>query len=228
MDDLPAQTQQAVPRRLSHEPDWGYLLREIYELYRNAGAGGSDRIRAHQRAVREAISRLIAADPPLRARAPETKPVTNHLKRALDLGRQRHLAPLVHAIDSVKPELSWLWGYDKVPKGLTERFAWAEFTGNTGPVATDEVILGLVLFAPGCVYPSHAHKGISESYYVLSGTVSQNHDGVYAAGSMIFNPPDRLHRITVGQRDPALLLYAWHGPREALGGQKLVFSRPKR
>ena len=46
-------------RRLSDYPDWGYLLREYYEVYRFLSSGGSDRIRAHQRAVRESISRVI-------------------------------------------------------------------------------------------------------------------------------------------------------------------------
>ncbi|MEL6481956.1 MAG: dimethylsulfonioproprionate lyase family protein, partial [Pseudomonadota bacterium] len=105
---------------------------------------------------------------------------------------------------------------------------WAELAGPQGPVATDEVIIGLVLFAPGCTYPSHAHTGITESYYVLSGSVSQNDDGVFAPGSMLFNPPGRRHRITVGQRDPALLAYAWVGTKNELADQKLSFRKPKR
>ena len=28
---------------------------------------------------------------------------------------------------------------------------------------------------------------------------------------MIFNPPEHLHRITVGKHEPALLAYAWMG-----------------
>ena len=94
-----------------------------------------------------------------------------------------------------------------------------------GPVETREVILGLVLFAPGCTYPAHAHSGITESYVCLSGAVSENHQGVYAPGSMIFNPPEHLHRITVSDREPALLAYAWIGRPEDLAGQKMVFTR---
>ena len=62
---------------------------------------------------------------------------------------------------------------------------------------------------------------------MLSGTVSQNDEGVYAPGSMIYNPAGRRHRITTGRRDPVLLAYAWIGPREALSGQKMRFSRSK-
>lgn len=82
-----------------------------------------------------------------------------------------------------------------------------------------------MLFAPGCTYPAHAHEGLTESYYVLSGTVSENDDGVYAPGSLIFNPPGRMHRITVGETEPALLAYAWHGPAEKLANQKMKFQR---
>jgi len=55
--------------------------------------------------------------------------------------------------------------------------------------------------------------------------MSENDEGVYAPGSMIFNPPGRSHRITVDAREPCLLAYAWIGPPEALARQKMVFSR---
>ncbi|MEM6677667.1 MAG: dimethylsulfonioproprionate lyase family protein [Pseudomonadota bacterium] len=214
--------------RLSTWPDWMYLLREVYEMYRGSGAGGSEAIRRHHREVREAVSRVLTADARVLDREPSQKPVTAHLKRALDLGRLERTAPLIRALESIEPRLSWLYGYDKVPRGLVDRFAWAEVAGPSGPVESVQVILGLVLFAPGCTYPAHSHNGITESYYVLSGSVSQNDDGVFAPGSMLFNPPGRRHRITVGKRDPALLFYAWAGPREALADQKLDFRRRRR
>ena len=126
------------------------------------------------------------------------------------------------------PDLSWQYGYEKVPKGLLGSYAYAEVAGPQGPVVTDDIILGIVLFAPGCTYPAHAHKGITESYVCLSGAVSENHQGVYVPGSMIFNPPEHLHRITVGISEPALLAYAWIGGRSDLIDQKMVFSRKKK
>lgn len=217
----------AATTRLTDRPDWGYLLAEFAELYRRGKAGGSARIRAHQRAVREAVARTIAANPPVIDRAPETKPVTAHLKRALDQGRRESTQSVIRAIESVVPDLCWLFGYEKVPKGLSAKYAYAEFAGPHGPVVTEEVILGVVLFAPKCTYPAHAHDGLTESYYTLSGAVSENDEGVYAPGSLIFNPPGRMHRITVGDTEPALLSYAWQGPRDKLAGQKMTFSKPK-
>ena len=224
--DKPEEADQAR-LRLSEFPDWGYLLREFYEAYRFLPSGGSDRIRSHQRAVREAISRVSKSNSDVRFDAPLQKPVTAHLKRALDEGRVERTAPLIRAVESIEGSLLWQYGYEKVPKGLENKYAYAEICGPNGPILTTEVILGLVLFAPGCTYPAHSHNGISESYICLSGAVSENHQGVYAPGSMIFNPPEHTHRITVSKLEPALLAYAWIGPQEKLANQKMVFSRKR-
>lgn len=213
--------------RLNAAPDWRYLLREFYELYRFSPSGGSDRIRGHQRAVREAISRVIKAGPEIRLDPPEELPVTRQLNRALSEAEDYRTAPVCRSIRAVADALVWRYGYEKVPRGLKNAYGYAELCGPNGPVVTEEVILGLVLFAPGCTYPAHAHKGITESYICLSGAVSENHQGVFAPGSLIFNPPEHMHRITVSDREPALLAYAWIGPREELVGQKMVFTRPR-
>lgn len=209
-------------------PNWRYLLQEYDELYRYLPAGGSDRIKSHQRKVREAISRLLKNNAKINLQPRAEKPVTAHLRRALDEGRQGVLAPVVRAFDALDSALSWQYGYEKVPKGLANSYAYAELAGLNGPIISDEIILGVVLFAPGCTYPAHAHKGITESYVCLSGAVSENHQGVYVPGSMIFNPPDHLHRITVGDREPALLAYAWIGDKADLHEQKMVFTRTRK
>jgi dimethylpropiothetin dethiomethylase len=217
-----------IDQTLRDVPDWRYLLQEYDELYRYLPAGGSDRIKSHQRKVREAISRLLKKNGQLQPQQRGVKPVTAHLRRALDEGRQGVLAPVVRALDAVNDQLSWQYGYEKVPKGLANSYAYAELAGLSGPVFSEEIILGVVLFAPGCTYPAHAHKGITESYVCLSGAVSENHQGVYVPGSMIFNPPDHLHRITVGDREPALLAYAWIGDKADLHEQKMVFTRARK
>ncbi len=209
-------------------PNWGYLLQEFQELYRRGKAGGSARIRTHQRAVREIIGRTLAANPRVLRRQPEQKPVTAHLQRAFDQGRREVTQSIIRAIEAIAPELTWQYGYEKVPPGLGKKFAYAEFAGPHGPVVTAELILGVVLFGPKCTYPAHAHDGLTESYYTLSGAVSENDEGVYAPGSLIFNPPGRMHRITVGDNEPSLLAYAWHGPIDKLADQKLVFKRATR
>ena len=65
MSDPVADPAPAPRATLSDRPDWRYLLRDFYELYRHLPAGGSARIRAHQRAVRERIAKVIKANPPV-------------------------------------------------------------------------------------------------------------------------------------------------------------------
>ena len=221
--ETPVPTEENI--RLAQRPDWVYLLREYYELYRFLSAGGSSKIRTHQRAVREAISKVIQANVAMTFPLPERKPVVGHMRRALDEGLAERHASCIRAIMAVQDALSWQYGYGRMPKGLSQKYAYAEITGPSGPVITEQVILGLVLFAPGCTYPAHAHDGITESYVCLSGSVSENHQGVYSPGSLIYNPPDHRHRITVADHEPALLAYAWHGPQEKLAGQVMSFRR---
>ncbi len=216
------------PVLLSDRPAWHYLLRDFLEMYRLIPAGGSAKIRGHQRLVRERISAVMRNNPALRDNLPERKPVAAHLQRALDQGRGTPMARVIRSIDGLSPELCWQYGYEKVPRGLDQKYAYAELVGPTGPVPCDQIILGLVLFAPGCIYPQHAHDGITESYICLSGAMSQNDQGVYVPGSMIFNPPGQMHRITVADLEPSLLAYAWIGPPEKLVSQKMVFSRKPR
>ncbi len=213
---------------LNNCPDWRYLLLECYELYRHLDSGGSELIRSHQRKVREAISRTMKANPQINTDVIADKPVTKHLKRALDESKSiPHVSAAIRSFESIYNRLNWQYGYEKMPRGLENKYAYAEICGPNGPVISNEVILGVVLFAPGCVYPTHAHDGITESYICLSGSVSENHQGVYSPGSMIFNPPAHTHRITVSKREPALLLYAWVGEQDKLNKQEMQFKRKK-
>ncbi|MEM6382870.1 MAG: dimethylsulfonioproprionate lyase family protein [Pseudomonadota bacterium] len=223
--DAVAQPQPESSWRLSDDPNWIYLLREFYEIYRYLSSGGSNQIRAHQRAVREAISRVMGANATLKPGRGITKPVVGHLRRAIDEGMGERHVNLLRSVEAIVGGIDWQYGYEKVPRGLKDRYAYAELCGPAGPVLSEEVILGLVLFAPNCTYPAHAHDGITESYICLSGAVSENHQGVYAPGSLIFNPPGQRHRITVSHKEPALMAYAWVGPKDKLAQQKMIFSR---
>lgn len=222
----PAVGNQA--RRLSESPDWQYLLREYYEMYRASSAGGSQTIAAHQRKVRQAVAGVLETDPELRAVEPAAKPVTAHLRRALDRGRLSQASSVIRAIESVAPRLQWEFGYEAVPKHLFGKYAYAELMGPSSRIPSPRLILGLVLFAPKCIYPTHSHQGLTESYYCLSGAFSQNDQGVFAPGSMIFNPPGRQHRITTDANEPCLIAYAWSGPEDVLANQKMRFDRARR
>jgi dimethylpropiothetin dethiomethylase len=210
---------------LHDQPDWLYLLREFHDHYRELSSGGSEAIRGHQRRVRAHVAALIRDGAAFAPPAPAALPVTAHLRRALDRGKLERGASFVRAIEAVAPALLWQYGYERMPRGLARKFGFAEFAGPNGPVVTRRVILGIVLFAPSCIYPAHAHDGITESYVCLSGAMSENDQGVYMPGSLILNAPGKSHRITVSDREPCLLAWAWEGPPERLGGQKMTFSR---
>lgn len=214
--------------RLSDNVDWHYLLREFWTVYRFSSAGGSKSIRTHQRTVRDLISAEMAANPEVTLETPETLPVCDWLGRALDQGLLERSAPLVRALRRVVDSLVWRYGYERVPRGLARKYGYAELLGPTGPVVSERLILGLVLFGPKCTYPAHSHDGITESYVCLSGVVSENDAGVYAPGSLLLTPPNKPHRITTGDFEPTLLAYAWTGPSERLLNQKMVFSRVRR
>lgn len=97
------------------------------------------------------------------------------------------------------------------------------FTGRPARLPPD-VRIGLVMLAPRCTYPQHSHQGITESYVAVSGAFSENDMGVYAPGSVILNQAGQTHRITTGQADPCLLLFAWTGPTENLRDDRLAFD----
>lgn len=214
--------------KLSQAPQWRYLLRDYLDLYQQGSAGGSAKIRAHQRAVRVALAKVLDGDPDFEPGAPGRLPVCVHLDRALQNAVGQHTATLAASLANVRDALEWRYGYDRVPRGLRQKYAYAEVLGPSGPVVSERLILGVVLFAPSTTYPAHSHKGITESYLCISGHSSENDTGVYAPGSVIFNPPGHTHRITTADREPCLLAYAWVGDEASLLRQKMVFSRSSR
>ena len=131
----------------------------------------------------------------------------------------------VKALERVSHLLTWEYGYEKVPKTLARKYAYCEVLGPQGPVVTDRLILGFVLFAPNTTYPQHHHKEIEESYISISGNWSENDQAVYAPGSLILNRSGDNHRITTGERDPCLLAYAWIGSAEKLTKPGMNFSK---
>lgn len=216
------------PERLHDSPSWVYLLREFEKHYRLGSDGGSRAIRAHRKKVRETLVAVIEANPPIDQRPPETRPVTAHLPRALDLGKDGPLSGMTRTLERVSDRLTWEYGYQKVPRGLEKKYAYCEVAGPQGPVRSDRLILGFVLFAPNTTYPQHSHREIEESYVSVAGAWSENETAVHAPGSLVLNMPGHEHRITTGRFDPVLLAYAWVGPDDRLSAPGMKFSRTRK
>lgn len=210
---------------LADRPNWYYLLRELDGLYRYQSAGGSAIIRGHMREVRTRLNRVLERQSAFIPPAPSSLPVCVHLDRAVDNGLRERTASVIRAFRRIRAVLGWQYGYERMPRGLANKYAYAELLGPNGPVVANDLVLGAVLFAPRCTYPAHSHPGITESYVCLSGAISENDAGVYAPGSLIFNPPGHEHRITTGVYEPSLLTYAWIGDPEVLGRPMMRFQR---
>lgn len=230
MDTPPLSETEAPAPKLFDHPDWLYLLREFDGLYRHGSAGGSKLIRGHRKRVRDTLSKTIDGNPALVMRAPEVKPVTAHLARALDLGERGAVSGMARALERVSGALTWEYGYTKVPRSLVRKYAYCEVLGPRGPVQSDRLVLGFVLFAPRTTYPQHSHAEIEESYISIAGAWSENDVAVHAPGSLILNRPGEEHRITTADLDPCLLAYAWVGPSTRLSdpGMKMSSTRKAR
>ncbi|WP_018124784.1 dimethylsulfonioproprionate lyase family protein [Desulfovibrio oxyclinae] len=210
---------------LKDHPYLTYYLQDILFWYRNGSAGGSKIINSHMKHVRVALKQALKQCPEVVLPEAQSKPVCFHLDRAVDNGMHGPAAGSVRMFSRIAASLSWGYGYEWMPKKLSDRYAYSELMGPCGLVRFDKLILGVVLLAPDTVYPAHSHAGITESYLCLSGTLSQNDAGVYAPGSLIYNPPEHSHRITTGRTEPCLLSYAWAGSEEALANQTMTFKR---
>ncbi len=219
---------EAPARRLAEAPDWLYLLRELEAIYRDGSSGGSPAVRMHRGRVRDALGAAISAGPPLAERSAESRPVTTHLARALDLGEQGPLPGLARALRQVAPLVTWEHGYDRVPKALSRKYAYCEVLGPRGPVVVDRLILGFVLFAPQTIYPRHGHDELEESYVSVAGSWSENDSAVYAPGSLILNRIGDETRISTGRLDPCLLAYARTGPVARLADPEAKPYPPRR
>jgi len=210
--------------RLVEKPNWLYLLREFDGLYRYGSAGGSTSIRSHRKRVRDRLSATMAANPPVLSRPSAVKPVTAHLARALDLGERGAMQGMARALREVRDDLTWEYGYERISRSLSQKYAYCEVLGPQGPVQCQNLILGFVLFAPSTTYPQHSHTDIEESYISVAGAWSENNAAVFAPGSLILNRSGDEHRITTGDRDPCLLAYAWVGPEARLAQPDMKLS----
>ncbi|MBM85100.1 MAG: dimethlysulfonioproprionate lyase DddL [Rhodospirillaceae bacterium] len=214
--------------KVNDTPDWLYLLREFDNIYRRGSAGGSSVIRRHQRVVRERLSHALKSNPELVLQEHCEKPVLAHLGRALDAAYGGPMAPMARVIERLKGTMNWEWGYERLSNDLSKRYAYTELLGPKGSVVSDTLILGLVLFAPRTTYPQHSHADIEESYVSISGAWSENDAAVYAPGSLILNRPGHEHRITIGDRKPCFLAFAWVEPPDRLAQPAMKFAKQPR
>ncbi|MFZ5790697.1 MAG: dimethylsulfonioproprionate lyase family protein [Pseudomonadota bacterium] len=107
------------------------------------------------------------------------------------------------------------------------RYAYAQFAGPPAAptlVETDALAFGVLVLAPGTLYPAHSHPA-EEIYLPLAparwkrGTEGWRER---PAGDLVHHPPHRLHATEAG-RAPLLALYLWLG---ALGMPARIRAQP--
>lgn len=94
---------------LNHHPKWLYLLRVRY-----AEPDTKDERRANL----------------------ETEPALDQPGRALELASAGLLSGVARTNVHLANELIWEWGYEGLGRDLGDRYAYYEFTGPRGPIAT--------------------------------------------------------------------------------------------
>jgi mannose-6-phosphate isomerase-like protein (cupin superfamily) len=92
---------------------------------------------------------------------------------------------------------------------FVDGFANGSLIGPDGPWVSDTVQLATALYAPGMVYPPHAHAAV-EAYLVVAGHATYSVArvaGSVAPGDAVFHPSDALHAYQISSDGPLWL--AW-------------------
>ncbi len=119
-------------------------------------------------------------------------------------------------------KLYWQYGYEKLPEGLQQNFAFGEVVGAAAPRGRKKINLGFVLLSPDTKYPKHIHEGVDELYLNLGGVCQINEKEVFRGEShhVISGLP---HDIQSAKNEMGILLYTWVFTSEKYGDYKLEF-----
>ena len=143
-------------------------------------------------------------------------PVLAHWPAAL-AAAEAGVADLARPLAALAPDLSWTQNpnYRRRPPtpDFLSRYGYAQIAGPEGPIVDAELAMGVLLLAPGTLYPSHRHPAV-ELYCALDGEAEWWRDGQawrrQPPGALIHHPSDVPHAMRAGTR-PFLALYLWRG-----------------
>ena len=190
----------------------GALARAIAGLYRAAGTAPFAKM------LGEAADALDAAGP-LSSRPADapTLSVLDHLDAALTAASAGPLAAVAAGFAPLARAHPWQQNpnYVAAPPtpGFLDRYGYCELLGPGRPWPHASLRVGLMLLAPGTLYPSHSHPA-SEVYHVVAGRSAwwRERGGwqMRDAGEAIHHAPNVPH-ATRAQAEPMLALYCWTG-----------------
>jgi dimethylpropiothetin dethiomethylase len=201
---------------LSQQPAWALLAAEIQALTTNASRAGTREGAAHLNHFNSLLDNLGARTPYIPPR-PAQAPACRHLEAALaPPGRS---ASLLCALSRVARDLAWGPGHDHPTREPARDMAWCRLLAPSGPLVLEPAAVGLLLLAPGCVYPAHAHPEITETCMAVSGWAEVDLDGRLTRleqGQTAWIAPGVAHGLTADSDAPCLLVHFRTGPRESL------------
>jgi hypothetical protein len=173
-------------------------------------------VRAAFAAVPEADGFL--ADWPLEGRSRILEPARLPVCRWLDqmAGEKAGLAgDVVRALRAASGRMQWrqTYGAGDFGAAFLNGYGWSEFIGLRGPIASERIACGVLLLAPGVVYPAHAHEA-EEVYLPIHGVAEwqqgQGDFGPVPVGQAVHNAAWVPHAMRVGA-EPLAALYLWRG-----------------
>ncbi len=119
------------------------------------------------------------------------------------------------AIRAAAGQMQWRQTYGAGDFGadFLNGYGWSEFVGLRGPMASERIACGVLLLAPGVLYPAHAHEA-EEIYLPIHGTALwQQGQGDFmpvAVGQAVHHASWVPHAMQVGAQ-PLAALYLWRG-----------------
>ena len=148
-------------------------------------------------------------------------PILAQLPAALGVARDA-VPDLADPLEAMLPALNWTQNpnYRRHPPSVDflGRYGYAQFAGPSNIptlAASGELALGVLLLAPGTVYPAHAHPA-EEVYLPLAPARWQRGEEGWRdrrAGDLVHHPSGMVHATQAGEA-PLLALYLWLGDLE--------------
>jgi quercetin dioxygenase-like cupin family protein len=175
---------------------------------------------AREPALAPVVGPLLAAlrRPRVEQRPPRTtKPACALLPAAVTAAERGPLGEIARAFALVEPALAWAqnpnYSDAKLGQGYMAGYAYCDFLGPRGLMASDSLAMGVLLLGPQRLYPDHSHPA-AELYHVLSGTALWSREGgpfeARAPGSAIHHRPWDRHAMEV-REETLFALYGWVG-----------------
>ena len=204
---------------------WFSILKEYLSLYQTVASNLNSKSKEKDHA-QEVITKIKAKKNDFNLSGLQTavnKPVCDYLEQVLKTEKSCDQAAILSLLAQITEDLVWEYGYDDLPEELKAKYAYAEILGPQGPILGDDLILGLVLLGPNCIYPEHSHQDIAESYLVLNASVTINSEQSCTSGDFIYNEPGEKHELATAS-EPCLLAYAWSAKAKILKSNQLEFD----